>query len=102
MHIDPDGRHLGPAVRAIPALDERQLKAVSAGLVVYAALFLTEGTGLRFRKRWAEYFTVIVTGSFVPLELYEAARHPGGVRVTVFVVNVAIVWYLARQLRRNG
>lgn len=101
LHVDPDDRYLGRAVQAILALDERRLKAVTAGLFVYAAVFLTEGVGLLLRKRWAEYFTAIVTGSLIPLELYEVWRHPGAVRVAVLLGNVAIVWYLAQRLRRR-
>ena len=67
----------------------------------YSALFLSEGIGLLLRKRWAEYFTVIVTGSLILLELYEIARRPTGVRVAVSLLNVSIVWYLARGLRRG-
>src|SRR5215470_16145433 len=47
---------------------------IDAGALVYAALLSTEGIGLLLRRRWAEYFTVLVTGSFIPLELYELAR----------------------------
>jgi len=101
LHFDPDGRHFARAVGAIAALDGQQLRVVSAVLCVYGALFLTEGTGLVLRRRWAEYFTVIVTGSFIPLELYEIARRPDAIRVAVCLVNVAIVWYLARGLRRR-
>jgi len=101
LHIDPDGRHFVRAVRAIAALDGQQLQAVSVALFVYGALFLTEGTGLVLRRRWAEYFTVVVTGSFIPLELYEIARRPDALRAAVCLVNVAIVWYLARGLHRD-
>ncbi len=100
MHVDPEGRHLGRAVHAIAALEGWRIRAVTAGLFVYAALFLTEGIGLVLRKRWGEYWGLIVTGSFVPLELYESARHPGALRIGVLLVNLAIVWYLARSLRR--
>ena len=102
LHIDPDNRYLGRAVHAILALDEERLKAVSAGLFVYSALFVTEGIGLLRRKRWAEYFTAIVTGSLVPLEIYEVVRHPGAVRAAVLLANVAIVWYLARRLHAGA
>ncbi len=101
LHIDPDGRYFGRALQAIAALDWRQLELARAGLFVYGALFLTEGTGLVLRKRWAEYFTVIVTGSLISLEVYEIARRPDGLRIAVCLVNVAIVWYLARGLRRR-
>jgi uncharacterized membrane protein (DUF2068 family) len=65
-------------------------------------LLLTEGTGLLLRQRWAEYFTVVVTGSFIPLELYELARHVTVPRLIVTGINVAIVWYLIVTLRRGG
>lgn len=99
LHIDPDNRYLGRAVHALLALDEERLKEASAALFVYSAVFLTEGIGLLLRKRWAEYFTAIVTGSLVPLEIYVVVRQPSAVRAGVLLANVAIVWYLVRRLR---
>ena len=100
-HIDPDGRHFARAVNAIAGLGGSHVKAVSAALFVYAALFLVEGVGLVLRRRWAEYFTVIVSGSFVPLEVYELVRRPDAGRAALLAVNVAIVWYLVWRLRRR-
>src|SRR5947208_877050 len=37
-------------------------------------------------------------GSLIPLEVYEIARRLDGLRITVCLLNVAIVWYLARRL----
>ena len=102
LHIDPDGRHVGRAVQRILDLDERQLHALSAGMFVYAGIFMVEGVGLIARRRWAEWFTVLVTASFVPLEIYEIARHPGAIRIGALVVNLAIVAYLVARLRRHG
>src|SRR5256712_2578178 len=99
LHIDPDGGYLGPALQAIAARDWRQLELARAGLFVYGALFLTEGTGLVLRKRWAEYFTVIATGSLIPLDAYEIVRRPDRLRITACLVNEAIVCYLARGIR---
>jgi uncharacterized membrane protein (DUF2068 family) len=100
LHVDPENRYVDQALRTLLSLDDRKLKAVSAGTFFYAALLLTEGTGLLLRQRWAEYFTVIVTGSFIPLELYELARHVTLTRLIVISVNVVIVWYLVVRLRR--
>ena len=100
LHIDPDGELVGHLVQKILLLDESRLRALSAGLVAYAGLFLVEGVGLLLRRHWAEWLTVIATGSLVPLEIYEIVRHPRPLRVAVLVVNVAIVWYLAARLRR--
>ena len=102
LHIDPDGEHIGRLVQKILQLDESRLRALIAGMVAYASLFLLEGVGLILRQRWAEWFTVIATSSLVPLEMYEIVRHPRPLRVAVLLVNVAIVWYLAARLRRTA
>ena len=98
VHVDPDNRYVDRALTTLLSLDDRKLKAISAGTFFYAALLLTEGTGLLLRQRWAEYFTVIVTGSFLPLELYEFVRRPSIARFVVIGLNATIVWYLIRQL----
>jgi uncharacterized membrane protein (DUF2068 family) len=99
VHVDPEGRLADRLLTRLLSVDDRRLRAISAGTFGYAALLLTEGVGLLLRKRWAEYFTVIVTGSFIPLELYELWRHVTPTRLTVIAINVAIVWYLIVLLR---
>ncbi len=101
LHVDPDNRYVDRAFTALLSVDDRRLKEISAGTFFYAALLLTEGTGLLLGRRWAEYFTVIATGSFIPLELYELARHITLARLAVFGINIAIVWYLIVRLRRD-
>jgi uncharacterized membrane protein (DUF2068 family) len=98
LHIDPQGRHLERPLAALWALDDRALKRIGAGAFFYAALLLTEGVGLLLRQRWAEYFTVLVTGSFIPLELYELAQRATATRMLLLGVNVAVVWYLVVHL----
>jgi uncharacterized membrane protein (DUF2068 family) len=102
LHIDPESHYLGRALTALWALDDRALKRISAGTCFYAALLLTEGVGLLWRQRWAEYFTVLVTGSFIPLELYELSRRFMAPRLILIGVNVAVVWYLVRHLRHRA
>jgi uncharacterized membrane protein (DUF2068 family) len=99
LHLDPDNRYIGKAMAKVLSLDPHQLRAIRAGTLVYAALLLTEGTGLLLRRRWAEYFTVIVTGSFIPIEVYELTRRLTWARLVLLGVNVAVVWYLIAVLR---
>ena len=99
LHVDPEGRHVGRAVHTVLSLDDRHLEALSAGMLVYAGLFVVEGVGLLLRRRWAEYLTVVATGALVPLELYEIARRLTWTRLTVLVVNIVIVWYQLIRLR---
>lgn len=73
-------------------------KFVAIGLVTlgYAVLFAIEGIGLWLGKYWAEWFTVIATGSLIPLELYETLYHFGWIKLAMLVGNVAIIVYLVR------
>src|SRR5437879_3205097 len=101
LRVDPDNRFIHGVLVKVLTVNDRMLKEVSAGTFAYAALFLTEGTGLLLRKRWAHYFTIIVTGSFFPLEIYEFARHPSAAKAAVIVLNVAIIAYLIVRLRQE-
>ena len=99
LRVDPDNRFIHRILVKSFSASPKQLKELSVGTFFYAALLLTEGIGLLMRKRWAEYFTVIITASLIPLELYEIARHPTAVKLVVLAVNVSIVWYLIANLR---
>jgi uncharacterized membrane protein (DUF2068 family) len=52
-------------------------------------------------KKWAEYVTVTITGSLIPFEIYEIARHVSPIRIGVLAANVAVVVYLVVLLRRQ-
>ena len=99
LRVDPDNRYIHALLTRALNISDRTLKEISAGTLTYAALFLTEGGGLLFRKRWAEYFTIIVTTSLLPIELYELIRHPTVAKTVVILVNLAIVAYLAGRVR---
>ena len=71
------------------------------GTFFYSALLLTEGTGLLLGKRWAEYFTIIATSSFIPLEVYEITKRLSSPRLIVLLLNIAVVVYLVIEVYRN-
>jgi uncharacterized membrane protein (DUF2068 family) len=101
MRVDPDNRFVHRAIARIFRVTPKQLKELSAGTFLYSAIFLTEGTGLLTRKRWAEYMTVISTSLFIPLEVYEIYHHFTWLKVVVTLVNLLIVWYLVVRLRKR-
>lgn len=101
LRVDPENRFIHRVLTKIFAISPRQLKELSIGTFFYAAILLTEGVGLLMRKHWAEYFTVISTAVFIPLEVYELTRKVSAAKVAVLLVNAAIVWYLAARLREG-
>jgi len=102
VHVDPDNRYFQKVLTKVWSVDDHKLEEMGAGTFFYAGLFLTEGLGLVFGKTWAEYFTIIVTGSFIPLEIYLMTRHLTAPRAVASLVNMGIVWYLvAHRLRER-
>ncbi|MDR3632372.1 MAG: DUF2127 domain-containing protein [Isosphaeraceae bacterium] len=101
LHLDPDNRLIHQALEHVGGLSHRQVRALGLGTLFYAALHLVEGTGLLFKRVWAGYLTVIASGSLLPIEIYEIAKKPTALRVSVLVVNVAIVVYLAIKIRHE-
>jgi len=86
----------------VGGLSPGRLEALGVGAFLYALLFTIEGVGLWRGKRWAEYLTVIVTLSLVPLELFELIRGVTPARVAALVVNLAVVGYLLWRIRRGA
>lgn len=101
LRVDPENRFIHRALLRIFNVTPKQLRELSAGTFLYAAIFLTEGSGLLARKHWAEYMTLISTGLFIPLEVYEMYRHFTLLRLAITLVNILIVWYLALRIRRK-
>jgi len=82
-------------------LTPSRLVAFGIAAFLLAGLFTTEGWGLWFGKRWAEYLTVIATLSLVPLEVFELTRRTSVARFSVLALNLAVVVYLIYHLRRR-
>jgi uncharacterized membrane protein (DUF2068 family) len=101
LRVDPHNHYIQMLLEKVGMVDDRKLKALSIGTFFYSALFLTEGTGLALRKRWAEYMTIISTASLLPLEVYEIVKRADAARIVVLVVNIAIVVYLVIEVRRT-
>jgi uncharacterized membrane protein (DUF2068 family) len=101
MHLDPGNRHVAMVLARVANLNPAQIKKLGLVGLLYAGLFLVEGTGLWLRRRWGEWATVIITGLLIPVEVYEIVRQPSIVKVLVLIVNVAVVGYLVHRIRTN-
>jgi uncharacterized membrane protein (DUF2068 family) len=99
--LDPGGRHVGRLLLKAAELTPNRLKEVGVGSLVYSALFLTEGIGLWLLKRWAEWLTVIITASLIPVEIYEIHRHLTPVRILLLLINVGALAYLVHRIRSD-
>ena len=98
---DPDNHLLAKVLAKLSVIDDPQLAKLSAASFGYAVLFLVEGTGLFYEQRWAEYLTLVATASLVPLEIYELAKSVDVFKISILVINLAIIVFLMIIIRNK-
>ena len=95
LHLDPDRQAIAILLDKVTLLNDHRLKQLSAVVFIYAGLDFIEGTGLVLEKRWAEYFTLILTVALLPLEAIKLIHHPNHWTVVLLLANIVIAIYLA-------
>jgi uncharacterized membrane protein (DUF2068 family) len=103
LHVDPDNHYARALIDQVGRMTDTNLKLVGISAIsfFYSALFGTEGMGLFLRKRWAEWFVVIVTSTLLPLEIYEIIHKVTALKIIVTIVNLLIIGYLVAVIRRK-
>jgi uncharacterized membrane protein (DUF2068 family) len=101
LGLDPGNRYVDRALQKFADLTPQKIKSLGVVSFVYAGLFLIEGIGLWLVKRWAEWFSVIITTSLVPVEIYEIYRHPSALKCLVLILNIVVVGYLLYRIRNE-
>jgi uncharacterized membrane protein (DUF2068 family) len=92
---NPDDSKIVHHIISAFSLSSSTLLWIALGLAAYALIELVEAIGLWLVQRWGEYFAVIATSVFLPLEVYELSEKLTALRIGAFVVNVvAVVWLL--------
>ncbi|WP_405137059.1 DUF2127 domain-containing protein [Nocardia sp. NBC_01388] len=92
---DPDHSKIVHWVDKAFTLSPATLIWVAVALFAYAAIQLTEAVGLWLVKRWGEYFAVIATSIFLPLEIYELTEKITFLRASALLINLAaVIWLL--------
>ena len=84
------------------SLSATTLTWIAVGLLVYAGLQVIEAVGLWMVERWGEYFAVVATSLFLPLEIYELTEKITWLRAGLLLVNIAAVVWLIWSKRLFG
>ena len=92
---NPDNSKIIHSISHAFSLSSSTLTWIAVGLSGYAAIELVEAVGLWLMQRWGEYFAVIATSVFLPLEIYELTEKITALRLIALVINiVAVIWLL--------
>jgi uncharacterized membrane protein (DUF2068 family) len=92
---NPDDSKIVHHISSALKLSSSTLLLIAAALAAYALIEFIEAVGLWLMKRWGEYFAVIATSVFLPLEVYELTERLTALRIAALLVNVlAVIWLL--------
>ncbi|GAB6196344.1 DUF2127 domain-containing protein [Lysobacter xanthus] len=93
----------GPLAWLAGAISAGSVHATAAIAAVYGLLHVVEAWGLWRDKAWASWLGCIAAAIYLPFDVYALTRHPGWAAMSVLVINLIVVWVLARDLfRRRG
>jgi len=102
LRFNPESRLVNFILEKASLVNDRMLRRIGAVVFFYAALDLIEGTGLYLQKTWGEYLTLIITASFLPLEIFEVFRRLTWIRVSLLTVNMLVFFYLLQLVVDNA
>lgn len=104
LRFNPESRFINFLLDKAALVNDPLLRRIGAVAFSYAGLSLAEGIGLYLEKTWGELLTLIITGSFLPWELFEVFRRVTLVRVGLLIINFLVFLYLMKLVtdRRNG
>jgi uncharacterized membrane protein (DUF2068 family) len=95
LNVDPDTRYAKVFLNLADQVTDTKLWAVALVAAAYSSLRFIEAYGLWGEKAWAEWLALISGAIYLPFEVYELARRPDWIRLTILVVNLAVVLFMA-------
>ncbi|HEY3932513.1 MAG TPA: DUF2127 domain-containing protein [Verrucomicrobiae bacterium] len=101
-NIDFHNYYIQLLFRKATELDGKRLFALTFMTFGYAMLFFIEGVGLILDKHWAKWLVVVVTGSFIPGEIYHLVRQFNWFDLILLIINVACIIYLVWRIKSSS
>lgn len=100
IRLEPHNKYIHFVAEKAFGLHPDTLRLLHLGAIIYAGLYLIEGLGLLWDKKWAEWMVVVTTAGFLPFEAYEIYSEVTWGRCLLFVANIVVMIYLCWRLYR--
>lgn len=98
LHISPDHHFAQAFLDWADTLTAAKLWAVAAAAAAYSVLRFVEAYGLWYARAWAEWIALVSGCLYLPFEIYKLIHRQNVFHITVLLINVAIVVYMAYLL----
>ena len=101
LHFNPAKHYPSIFIDAADRVTDLQLWMLALSALVYSTVRLVEAYGLWKQLQWAQWFGLLSGAMYIPIEVFEVSRELNWPRITVLVVNVGVVAYLADNLSKS-
>jgi uncharacterized membrane protein (DUF2068 family) len=95
LHISPDAHYAQVFLNLADQVTDSKIWFVALGALAYSSLRFAEAYGLWRERAWAEWLALVSGAIYLPFEIVELARRPDWIRLIIFLVNLAVVLYMA-------
>jgi uncharacterized membrane protein (DUF2068 family) len=102
LHISPDHHFAQVFLDWADNLTEAKVWAVAAVAVGYSVLRFMEAYGLWYARAWAEWIALISGTLYLPFEIYKLVYQQSLFHISVLLVNLAVVLYMAYALKTGA
>ncbi len=101
FHLNPASHYPKVFLSLLAHPSDARLWAIGGSAAVYALMRFAEAYGLWHGRAWGNWLGVWSGGIYIPVELYEAVRHPTWIHIGLAVANALVVVYLVQSLARH-
>ena len=101
LHFNPAKHYPSIFIDAADRVTDLQLWMLALSALLYSLVRFVEAYGLWKQMQWAEWFGLLSGALYIPLEIFEASREFTWPRITVLLVNLGVVGYLADALLKS-
>jgi uncharacterized membrane protein (DUF2068 family) len=98
LRLDPAAHYTSRFIEEASLVTPEKLVWVAAGAYAYSLFRFGEAYGLWRSRPWAEWLAVVSGAIYIPFEIYSLLRRPSVAKLAVFVINLLVVLYVARNL----
>lgn len=102
FNLDPGNPLIRSLIDTAGSLGSGAVTGITATVFAIGVINCVEAAGLHYRRKWAEWLTVLATGALVPFELYEVMESASVLKVAILAINITVVYYLGRHRELFG
>ena len=102
LHISPDHHFAQVFLDWADSLTTAKLWTVAAAALAYSVLRFIEAYGLWYARAWAEWIALISGTLYLPFEMYKLIHKQSLFHVSVLLINLAVVFYMAYALKTGA